>query len=387
MSDRFSLLRNFKDNLGAAQRAFAGAQFEESGRIVALYDGLFPQDLDLLKLRADLAQRNNEFAVAEGHYATLARLNPDDVAATVMQAHCAANLGRRADALAIVEGVRKLKPDDVSALSFMLELLVSDRGLGVAITLLESEMARTGKRPQVTIERLRQKALSLFDAEEIRQADPRDILGLRESQGGAYTLRTIYEALEPIGANCEIGFAQRAHGAEPLSLFRWTSVTMPSLLALLSSGLEGYEDPSIYSLRGVYEREYRLYESRYETIGHTGVNSLDLGPEEFLTRVVRKQGFLKRKFLEDARKGEKIFAYACERALTDQEIADVDAQLVRLGVTRRLFAMVAGGPEDFGTVRTVADGCLVAFRSSPMPNIPFAEWDRIVVAAYDALVR
>ncbi len=51
--------------------------------------------------------------------------------------------------------------------------------------------------------------------------------------------KTMLEKLQSLGENCELGFVQRAAGAEPLGLFRWANTPLPNLLAALEASFEG----------------------------------------------------------------------------------------------------------------------------------------------------
>lgn len=388
MTNLLELVRGLKADLGRGKSLLDHGKFDEAAAVLQRYDGLFPKDIDLLLQRARLAYFRNDFAGASLLFERLLALDPYHGQAASHQATCLAMTGRRPEAIALLETVREAKPDHAMVLETYLPLILADRGLDAALAALRAEYRRRSPAhpPIIAAEVLRQKALSLLELDEVRAADPDNLLMIEANAKEGYSLRAIYPQFEPVGCNCEFGMVQRHHGVEPLSLFRWTAIRPENLTRLLESRLEGYDDPAIYALQEPNGREYILHDSVFDTKSHTGTNSGDLAPEEFLDRVVRRQGFLKRKFLQDAAEGKKVFVYKANRPLTAEEIEDVDCRLVDLGVRHRLYVMFDPDASKGGTFEMREDGRMIGYISRIMPDTVFDEWDRIVVAAYDHFI-
>lgn len=385
-----SLFRGFEDDMKRAQTAFDKRKLEDGLAILDRYKGLLAIDTKFMFLYSQLLNAKGDIAEAETILTRLVGLEPANSAAVVLRSQCLAGLGRRAEALKALDDARKAYPNDNSILGNYLAQLLTEQGPAAAIAALRQEHQRRTppRRLDTAIEKLRQKALSLHDATELKKLDPEDLLELEIKDAGAgYSLRVIYEAFESIGCNCELGFVQRRSGAEPLSLFRWTFVSPEKLIEMLACDLEGYERPDIYSLAGDSQREFILSESLFGTRSHTGVYTGDIPQDEFLDRLIRRQGFLKRKLLADAAQGRKVFTYKANAPLTEEQMTGIEAELRRHGVRYILFVMPTDQPAQAGTVTIASPGRAIAYLSSVMPNIQYEEWSKIAIATYDQFVR
>ena len=386
MATILELVRGFDNDLKKMQELLQSRRFDEGLALARKYDGLFPKDIELPLLHGRIAYAMDDFVTAEALFARTLAIDPQHNSAATYHAACLSRLGRRQEAIAALKSAYEADPHSTLTLDFYAPLVLVEHGLGPAIALVKAAYEQRGpyNKPESSIEVLRQKALSLFDIDVIRQADPDNFLRLDAvAKPGVYSLRSIYERFEPLGCNCEVGSVQRRHGAEPLALLRWTGVTADSLLRLLRCNLEGYERPEIYSLRGKPETEYLLHDSLFDTTTHTGANLSDMPPEAFLVRVTRRQLFLKRKFLADAAEGQKTFVYKADRLLSDAEIDAIETELRRLGVRKCLFAMLSPDRAKAGTIDIVSPTRVLGYLSTVQPDIRFDEWDRIAVAVHD----
>lgn len=385
-----SLFRGFEDDMKRAQTAYEKRNLDEGLAILDRYKGLLTIDMKFMLLYAQLLNAKGELAEAEPILVRLVEMDPGNSGAVVLRATCLLGLGRGAEALQSLDAARRRVPHDSTIFGAYLAHLLSESGPAAAIAALREEHQRRTppRRLERAIERLRQKALALYDAAELRRLDPDDLLELDiQADAQGYSLRMIYEAFESVGCNCELGFVQRRAGAEPLSLFRWTFVSPEKLIEMLACDLEGYERPDVYSIAEDTHREFILSESLFGTRSHTGVYTGEIPQDEFLNRLIRRQGFLKRKFLADAAQGRKIFTYKSNNALTDTQMDGVEAELRRHGVRHVLFVMPTGEPSKAGTVTIASPGRAIAYLSSTMPNIQYEEWNKIAIATYEQLIR
>lgn len=389
MSSDFDALFTYDDDIKVIGALVRGKDYPAALDLLAKYQAIFGGDVDFIFWVATILQKTLRYAEAEREWSRLLAIAPDHEDAIGDHARCLANLDRRSEALDLLTAARSRMPRSIKLLEAYLLISLPVHGPEATMRLLREERVGRGAFHGLgaVIEVVRTKMLSLFDIDQILASDPDDLLALRPAESDqSYSLKAIYDGFEPVGSNCEFGFVQRCRHVEPLALFRWTSVTPENLCALLDCGMEGYERPDIYTLYGDNNREFILRDTLFETRSHTGVNKSDIAAEELLSRLVRRQVFLKRKFLEEAGKGQKIFLYKAEEPISEAVIDAIEASLARLGAKRFLIVMPATDGIRGGTIRQRSQRCLVAYLTSVMPSICFDEWDRIVVGAHDHFV-
>jgi len=118
--------------------------------------------------------------------------------------------------------------------------------------------------------------------------------------------RALMMGFESLGDDCEFGFAQRAVGAEPLSLLRFGGIRLHRLHEALDNGFAGIDDPANIAVRGG-EGEYMVEQTHYRYSYHTFIDSASMEPDELLARELIRLSFCRRKLLEDLEDGDKIF--------------------------------------------------------------------------------
>lgn len=385
-----NLANLYRADMGRAQQALDVGDPDFALAILDRFKGIISADAAFALLYAQILNAKGELADAEKILVRALELAPSNANAVALRASCLAGMDRRAEALRTLDEARQAFPKDNLILGSYLAHLLTEQGPAAAIAALRQEhQRRTAPRHLDTaIEKLRQKALSLHDPAELRRLDPEDLLELEGGRPGeGYSLRIIYETFEPMGCNCELGLVQSRGGAEPLSLLRWTFVTPEKLIEMLACDLEGYETPGHYSFGRDLRREFILEESLFGTSSHTGVYHGDIPEDEFLDRLIRRQGFLKRKFLADTAQGRKIFTYKADAPLTDAQMAGIEGELRRLGVRHCLFVMPTRDAEQAGTVTIASPSRAVGYLSSVMPVIRYEQWNRIAIATYDQFIR
>ncbi|MCJ2081388.1 hypothetical protein [Methylobacterium sp. J-090] len=122
----------------------------------------------------------------------------------------------------------------------------------------------------------------------------------------AAPIEALATTFESLGNNCEFGLVQRYCGAEPLGLFRFSSVDHDALIHALDTDFRHYGAPDdIEILVAVTGRLYvrsRRYGFAYNTSDFVETTA----PESIHRREVGKVAYLKRRLLEDLADGEKI---------------------------------------------------------------------------------
>ncbi|MDZ5458483.1 hypothetical protein [Azohydromonas lata] len=362
---------------------------EALDRILRLPD-LLRGDLEVLEIEAHCHQSLGRYTQALVIWERVLAVNPGHLAALCSRPRCMAGAGDVRGAFDLVSRTLVKLPHEAGLLSVWLSLMVTLQGPAptlAALTDIRAQRRVQGASYNSILEEVRAKLLSLHDPAELAQLDKQDLLGLGNvGLPEAYNFRYIYEQFVALGNNCEFGFVQRKRGAEPLSLFRWTSVKLPELVRLLADRLQGFDAPEHYSLGGNADVEYFLNESRYGTASHTGVRRSDISPDAFLAKLVKRQTFLARKFLEEAQAGHKIFVRKDDGPLATADMQAVEDAMRALGARRFLFVVRADAQHPGGSVSVASPCRVVGYLSNNMPHTCFDEWDRIVAAAYDHFV-
>jgi len=175
---------------------------------------------------------------------------------------------------------------------------------------------------------------------------------------------------ESLGENCEVGLVQRRAGAEPLSLLRFANTLLPSLLRGLESGFEGLGelDNLSFRLEEKLKPEYIIQEKKYGLVYHTFRYKGEIDEDKFVVSESARLKFLVRKFVEDLRSGEKIFALKRITPLREEEILPVVAALNAYGPNTLLWVVIADSKHPPGTAEWVMPGLIKGYVDRFAPN-------------------
>jgi tetratricopeptide (TPR) repeat protein len=341
------------------------------------------------RLRATMHERLGQYDRALASWNRLAELAPEHIEACNQIPVCHAVLGHTDEAWQGFRRAAEKHPANVLAQFNLLFFELKQKGASfIPIALLEVERIRAvaANSPdfKTQMDMFRERVLSLHDPEVLRELDHEGVLQLSAAAADAgESMRSIYEQFEPLGNNCEFGDAQRKHGAEPLALFRWTSINPSNLVRLLRDRLEGFDEPRRYRLEPSAESEYILKEDVYATASHTRVKVADVpSADALLAQLSRRQSFLKRKLLETLEEGRKIFVYKADKVPEAGLLDQIEEQLIALGARKVLFVLPQDDTHAGGTVHAASATRVVGFLSDFMPNTQFAQWDAIVRQAH-----
>ncbi len=329
------------DGQGAVLAALALRQAERLGEAdAAAAESLArnPNDLQMLRLYAEIAALRADFAAAEERYRSIIRLFPN-------------NMPVRSHAVNAIGTIRAARASE--------EPEVYDMDAPVDVVMTE---------------------------EETRAA--LGFLGLPDLQA----LRALFMSFESLGSSCEFGLVQRRFGAEPLGLLRWNSIHRGNLMDALEERFAALDDKSnVFILnRG---SEYILCDRRYRTAMHTFVYDRQMGEAEALQKQGRRISFLKRKLIEDLEEGEKTLVYLDSGVATPDQIEALAGQIARYGPGRLLYVTVASDAADIGQVEVVDDRLLVGRIGRPGRdknnrwNIDFQAWLAVCRNARDRLAQ
>ena len=163
--------------------------------------------------------------------------------------------------------------------------------------------------------------------------------------------------LESLGANCELGLVQRRLQAEPLGLLRFTGISPAALLEGLESGFDGVEDPGQITLleeNNAGRQEYLIRCERYDFQFHSFVAVDTVTPNAMKRKMVSTLDFLRRKFVETLRLGNKLFVFHHPACATPAQALPYLRALRAWGPNALLF--VTAGTAEAGSVSHVDDG-------------------------------
>ena len=126
------------------------------------------------------------------------------------------------------------------------------------------------------------------------------------------TVMMTFESLGGIVTGCEFGAVQRAFGAEPLGLLRWTGMSMDTLIDMLERRFKDIGNRATTEI-GYYDlgerREYSVRDKTFGFIGHTHVYDNEMDEKTIFDQVTKRMSFLTRKLLDDLTRREKIFLF------------------------------------------------------------------------------
>jgi hypothetical protein len=196
---------------------------------------------------------------------------------------------------------------------------------------------------------------------------------------------------ESLGDNCEFGLVRRQLNAEPLGLLRFSFIELPQLLRGLRTDFEGLGDPAnteviVHGKDSEFVVKESAYGMTYHTFQYEGQLSIDAVRLQQSTRL----SFLRRKFMEDARGGEKIFVIKRNHTLRPEEVLPIYTQLNDLGLNWLLWVVPANAEHRSGTVEFLLPGLLRGYvdRFAPNENAPdlsLAAWRAVAEAAWRAV--
>lgn len=218
---------------------------------------------------------------------------------------------------------------------------------------------------------------------EFATADDRRMHGVMmacESLGGALS-------------GCEFGAVQRAFGAEPLGLLRWTDFLPGDLASALEARFEGFSDEEnldIYVYGGTAHLEYGVRNRRFPCTMQTFIDA-NATPVDVATRAIaRRMAYLQRKLIDDLTQGSKLLVYKITYdVLTEAELDRLHRAIRSYGPATLLYVRYADSMHPEGTVTLVRPGLMVGYidhfrvtRDDRPLHVPVDAWARICDRAY-----
>lgn len=174
--------------------------------------------------------------------------------------------------------------------------------------------------------------------------------------------RTMMMGFDSLGDDCEFGFVQRAHKAEPISLLRFGGMALHRLHEALECEFEGIDDPANLSIRVQEPGEYMISNDHYRYLYHTFVQSWEMSREDLIKQEVMRLKFGRRKLIEDLEDGDKIFVVKTSSGpgLRRDDVAAVADLIANYGRATLLWVRPADDDAGTGTVRWISPNFIEA---------------------------
>ena len=193
-----------------------------------------------------------------------------------------------------------------------------------------SEMGRCFPPREAETRRLHDALLRLVDF------DPATVNGASEDTVLSGSLREQAMSFESLGGSppygCEFGLVQRAAGAEPLGLLRWSSMTIENLISGLDARFEGVEDPEaleVYLDSDDPKECWNLRIKKYHIVLHTFIPSLEKSREQVFSSAQKRMRYLRDKLIADLENAEKIFVFKHDDQPLTQAAVDALSRAIR----------------------------------------------------------
>jgi tetratricopeptide (TPR) repeat protein len=189
----------------------------------------------------------------------------------------------------------------------------------------------------------------------------------RTSEDGA-PMRDIMMAFESLAGSklgCEFGLIQRAFGAEPLGLLRWTEMTPHQIISALEARFDGVGTPDRTELvleQRQRDKEYLTLDSHFGMRSHTFVFETAIAQEKMLVQSCRRLRYLKDSLIDDLEKGTKVFVYKITgRNLSEEELDRLHRAMQAFGRNHLLYVRYSDAAHTDTTVEQVKPGLMIGY--------------------------
>jgi len=174
--------------------------------------------------------------------------------------------------------------------------------------------------------------------------------------------RNLLYKFESLGCDCSLGSVQRAYGAEPLGLFRFTGISIDGVIAALDSQFAGIGQPEFTKIVTAENGEYYTSDTRYYMMSHTHVFEGKVKLEEFYEKQCRKISFLVRNMIEKLESDDVIFVvHHLPREIPNKLLRQLLEAMRRYGPAPLLYLQLADEEHPPGTVAMRDDGIMVGY--------------------------
>jgi tetratricopeptide (TPR) repeat protein len=369
---------------------------DEAAAVLTAAMERFPGDLHPLMEAARLAQHNRDWPQALDRWNAVRQASPESYDALLMTALALRELRRFDEADAVLKQAMERFPAEVRGFFDFGMVALIGNDPAAAFARLRDALQRFPNdiriRNQMLIARERMAELDQ-DGEDA--VDGRLDLSVDDSLASIApglskdVLRSIFCQFESLGGlsiGCEFGAVQRAFGADPLGLLRWSLTFPPKLAEALETRFEGMGLPENIDLRISDKGDYRIREKRFGTAMHTFVDASDVPFEQMMLQTSRRLQFLRSKLISDLEAGEKIFVYKFDRyPLADEEISRLHQAVRSYGDGVLLLVQRSDEAHATETVELRAPGLMVGYLdrfAEPGIYDPSPAWGALCLKAH-----
>lgn len=200
--------------------------------------------------------------------------------------------------------------------------------------------------------------------------------------------KTVMMQLQSLGINCELGFVQRHHEAEPLGLFRWAQTPLPNLLRALEARFEGLGDPDNTAISMDGATEFQVIDKKFGFRNHSHAFKRDGATEEKVReRELVRLPFLARLMIEDLEKAEKLFCFHDAGHSGLEDVLRLTAALDKYGPNWLLWICPAAGAAKSGTAERISARLICGYidKFQPLHDVKqpsIAAWTAAARAGY-----
>jgi tetratricopeptide (TPR) repeat protein len=341
----------------------------------------------LLHQLAEARTRQAKWEAAIPVFAEL--VERDEPAVNIFIGYSAALTGCRrfSDARAVIGRAAQRNPSDLRLDVALLDVLLSEESFAEAADLWRALHAKSEGQASIRRELFSRRGHLLDQGIDPMEAPASTVVPSDHAEMPVEQLVLHFESLGGSGIGCEFGLLQRFHGAEPISLLRWTEMEPEPLIAALEARLDGVGTPEQTLLYVPDHGEYIVSDRLFGMRMHTFVRTDQVAAEKMRVQLLRRLAYLREKLLEDLRNGEKIFVYKNRnRTVTDDELQRLHAAIRSYGDnTTLLYVRIADEFHPFPTVVNPKPGLLVGYIdrfAQSNDSLPVASWGAILKQAH-----
>jgi hypothetical protein len=197
---------------------------------------------------------------------------------------------------------------------------------------------------------------------------------------------TLLRGFESLGTDHEFGVVQRKLGLEVLNLFRFCEGTLADLIHALTDELKAASDPDQVALELNDPEHHALALPPYNLRWLAFASESDADPDTWRRANAVTLGYLRRKFYEGLRRGQKIYVLKQRRPLPVAEAAVLLMELNRYGTATLLCVAEAQKERLPGEVELLLPGLMRGYverfvPDSDVESVDAADWLRVLANA------
>lgn len=356
----------------------ARGSYAEADELARTTIGKYPSEPAAWFQYASVSEASGDWPEAARRWEETRRRFPARAEGYISGARALAELGQVSEAEALLARAIELSPSDRGVVLAHAELAERREDWVSALSrwsqaqkLFPNDLAIT---PRVYAARMRlvesgSPAVPGAEAElPVGPLDPRyaDFLPKHSADGTPlHDVMMRFESLGGTSLGCEFGGIQRAFGAEPLGLLRWTEMSPDQVISALNARFEGVGQPehtelSLQTHDG--RTEYWTRDKRFGMASHTFVAESAMPWDKMFRQSCRRLAYLRNKLIDDLSGGQKIFVYKITwRSLTDDELDQMYGAIQTYGRSALLYVDYANSSHPTGSVEEIRPGLFVGY--------------------------